>query len=128
MQALVRKRMESVTNPGVTDRVIHNLGYFEKPTDDWGDAFVLRVCSIIRKSTYTNVSVVDMAVSEVSRVTNMMNGSIPSTDTYVSVNDDRTFNLGVEVTTLYKKQNDKVRPVNRPHELGLKPEGVENWN
>ena len=50
-----------------------------------------------------------------------------STDTYVSVNDNRIFDLGTEVTTLYKKNKDKVRPVNRPHELALKPEGVENW-
>ena len=49
------------------------------------------------------------------------------TDTYVLVNDNRIFDLGGEVATLYKKKKDKVKPVKKPHKLGLKPEGVENW-
>ena len=68
----------------------------------------------------------DVPVSGVSRLTNITNGSIPSTDTYVSVNNNRIFDLGGEVTTLYRKKKDKVGLVNRPHEMGLKPEGVEN--
>ena len=127
MQELVGKRVESVTNPGVADGVINNLGYFEKQTDDWGDAFVLGVRGIMGKSTDTYVSVVDMPVSGVSRLTNITNDGIPSIDTYVLVNDSRIFDLGGEVETLYKKKKDKVRPVNKPHDLGLKPEGVENW-
>ena len=132
MQELVGKRVESVTNSGVADGVINNLGYFEKQTDDLGDAFVLGVRGIMGKSTDTYVSVVDMPVSGVSRLTNITNGSIPSTDTYVlvdsrrvnggdsngdvkaltntyvSVNNDRIFDLGGEVATLYKKKKDKV--------------------
>ena len=127
MQELVGKRVESVTNPGVVDGVINNLGYFEKQTDDWGDAFVLGVYGIMGKSTDTYMSVVDMPVSGVSRLANITNDGIPSIDTYVLVNDSRIFDLGGEVATLYKKKKDKVRPVNKPHDLGLKTEGVENW-
>ena len=55
------------------------------------------------------------------------NGDVKAlTNTYVSVNDDRIFDLGGEVATLYKKKKDKVRPVDKPHDRGLKPEGVEN--
>jgi hypothetical protein len=32
-----------------------------------------------------------------------------------------------EVLTLYKKKADKVRPVNQPHEGGLRPGGKGNW-
>ena len=32
-----------------------------------------------------------------------------------------------EVLTLYKKKADKVRPVSRPHEGGLRPGGKGNW-
>ena len=28
---------------------------------------------------------------------------------------------------MYKRKKDKVKPVNRPHKEGLKPEEVENW-
>ena len=45
------------------------------------------------------------------------------TDIYMSDNANRIFDLGTEVSTLYKKKKDKVRPVNQPHELGVKPEG-----
>ena len=151
MQSLVVKRMESVTNSRVAGRVINNLDYFEKLRDDWGDACVLEVCGIMGKSTDTYVLVMDMLVSGVSKLTNIMNGSIPSTDTYVlvdnrqvsgrdsngdekaltnmymSVNDDRICNLDGKVVTLYKKKKDKLRPVNKSHDRGLKPEGVENW-
>ena len=37
------KRAKSVAIPGATDEVFNKLGYFERQTDDWGDAFVLRV-------------------------------------------------------------------------------------
>ena len=79
------------------------------------------------KSTDMYVLVIDMLVSRVSRLTNINIGSIPYTDMYMSVNDVRIFDLGGEVTTLYKNKKDKIRQVNRPHELGLKPEGVEKW-
>ena len=36
-------------------------------------------------------------------------------------------NFFLHADTLYKKKKDKVRPVNRPHSGGLKPEGDENW-
>ena len=62
MQELVGKREESVTNLGVADGVINNLGYSEKQTNEWGDAFVLGVCGIMGESTNTYVSV-DMPVS-----------------------------------------------------------------
>ena len=150
MQSLVVKRMESVTNSRVAGRVINNLGYFEKLTDDWGDACVLQLCSIMGKSTDTYMLVLDMLVSGVSKLTNITNGSLPSTDTYalvdnsqvsgrdsdrdvetltniyMLVNDDRICDLDGEVVTLYKKKKDKVRPVNKSHDQGLKPEGVEN--
>ena len=32
-----------------------------------------------------------------------------------------------EVSTLYKKKPDKVKPVNLPHPGGMKPEGTKNW-
>ena len=32
-----------------------------------------------------------------------------------------------DVMTLYKKKADKVRPVNQPHEGGLKPGGRSDW-
>ena len=32
-----------------------------------------------------------------------------------------------DVSTLYKKKADKVKPVNLPHKGGLKPEGREDW-
>ena len=40
------KRAKSVAIPGATDEVFNKLGYFERQTDDWGDAFVLRVQEI----------------------------------------------------------------------------------
>ena len=55
--------MESVANWGIGNKVINNLCYLEKQTDDWGHVFVLRVCGIMGKSTDTYVSVVDMPVS-----------------------------------------------------------------
>ena len=61
------------------------------------------------------------------RVTDTSNGT--STDTYVSVKEDGSLSLNSfgEINTLYKRKKDKVKPVNRPHKEGLKPEGVENW-
>ena len=85
MQALVRKRMESITNAGVADRAINNLCYFEKQTDDWGDAVILGVYRIMGKSTDTYMKVMDMPVSGVSGLTNTTNGSVSSTDMYVLV-------------------------------------------
>ena len=37
------KRTKSVAIPAATDEVFNKLGYFERQTDDWGDAFMLRV-------------------------------------------------------------------------------------
>ena len=41
------------------------------------------------------------------------------TDMYMSVIDDRIYDLGGEVATLYKEKKDKVRPVNKPQDRGL---------
>ena len=61
------KRAKSVAITGATDEVFNKLGYFERQTDDWGDAFVLRVQEV---------------------VTDTSNGT--STDTYVSVKEDES--------------------------------------
>ena len=53
VQTVVGKRAESVANPRVTDGEISNLGYFERQTDDWGDAFVLRIQEIETTPTVT---------------------------------------------------------------------------
>jgi len=37
------------------------------------------------------------------------------------------FNGTWEVSTLYKKKADKVKPVDLPHPGGMKPEGTKNW-
>ena len=52
-----------------------------------------------------------------------------STDTYVSCKEDESLSLNsyVEINTLYKRKKDKVKPVNRPHKEGPKPEEVEKW-
>ena len=92
------KRAKSVAIPGATDEFFNKLGYFERQTDDWGDAFVLRVQEV-------------------------------ATDTYVSVKEDESLSLNSygEINTSYKRKKDKVKPVNRQHKEGPKPEGVEDW-
>ena len=40
----------------------------------------------------------------------------------------RCLRQSAEVLTLYKKKADKVRPVSRPHEGGLRPGGKGNWH
>ena len=73
------KRAKSVAIPGATDEVFNKLGYFERQTDDWGDAFVLRVQEV---ATDTYVSVESERATD-RRVTDTSNGT--ATDTYVSV-------------------------------------------
>ena len=122
------KRAKLVAIPGATDEVFDKLGYFERQTDDCGDAFVLRVPEVatdtyvsVESERATNMRLTDM------RLTDTLNGT--STDTYVSVKEDESLSLNSygEINTLYKRKKDKVNPVNRPHKEGLKPEGVENW-
>ena len=48
------KRAKSVAIPGGTDEVFNKLGYFERQTDDWGDACVLRVQQVAT-DTYMSV-------------------------------------------------------------------------
>ena len=117
------KRAKSVAIPGGTDKVFNKLGYFERQTDDWGDAFVLRVQEVAT-DTYMSVES-DRAMN--MRLTDTSNGT--STDMDVSVKEDESLSLNSygEINTLYKRKKDKVKPVNRPHKAGLKPEGVENW-
>ena len=47
----------------------------------------------------------------------------------MSVTKDKSLSLNSygEINTLYKRKIHKVKPVNRQHNEGLKPEGVENW-
>ena len=114
------KRAKSVAIPGAPDKVFNKLGYFERQTADWGDAFVLRGQKV---ATDTYVSVETEKGTEI-RLTNSSNGI--STDMYVSVKENAslTLNWYGEINTLYKRTKDKVKPVNRPHKEGLKPEGV----
>ena len=126
MQTVVGKRAESVANPGVTDGEISNLGYFERQTDDWGDAFVLRNQEIETTPTVTYVTVDEP-------LTKPSNDNVYPTVMYVTVGSRALSNDGFsvssygEIDTLYKKKKDKVRPVNKPHKQGLKLEGIENW-
>ena len=122
------KRTKSVAIPAATDEVFNKLGYFERQTDDWGDAFMLRVREVatdtyvsLESERVTNMRVTDM------RLTNTSNGT--STDTYVSVKEDESLSLNSygEINTSYKRKKDKVKPVNRQHKEGPKPEGVEDW-
>ena len=117
------KRAKSVAIPGATDEVFNKLGYFERQTDDWGDAFMLRVQEV---ATDMYMSVESERVTDM-RLTDTSNGTL--TDTYVSVKEDDSLSLNWygEINILYKRKKDKVKPVNRPHKEGLKPEGVENW-
>ena len=117
------KRAKSVAIPGASDEVFNKLGYFDRQTDDWGDAFVLRVQEV---ATDTYVSVESERATDM-RATDTLGGT--STDTYVSVKEDESLSLNSygEINTLYNRKKDIVKPVNRPHKEGLKPEGVENW-
>ena len=117
------KRAKSVAIPGATDEDFNILGYFERQTHYWGDDFVLRVQEV---ATDTCVSVESERVT-VMRSTDTSNGTW--IDTYMSVKEDESLSLNSygEINTLYKRKKDKVKPVNRPHKEGLKPEGVENW-
>ena len=118
-----RKRAKLVAIPGATDEVFNKLGYFERQTDDWGDAFMLRVQEV---ATDTYVSVERERVTDI-RLTDTSNGTW--TDTYLSVKEDESLSLNSyrEINTLYKRKKDKVKPVHRLHKEGLQPEGVENW-
>ena len=128
-----RKIAKSVPIPGATDEVFNKLRYFERQTDDWGDAFVLRVqevatdtyVSVVSERT-TDMRVTDMRLTDI-RLTDTSNRTL--TDTYVSVKEDGSLSLNSygKINTLYKRKKDKLKPVNRPHKEGLKPEGVENW-
>ena len=60
------KRTKSVAIPGATDEVCNQLGYFERQTDNWGDAFVLRVQEVAT-DTYVSVDserVTDMKLTD----------------------------------------------------------------
>ena len=78
------KRAKSVAIPGATDEVFNKLGYFERQTDDWGDAFVLRVQEV---ATDMYMSVESERATNM-RVTDTSNGA--STDTYMSVKEDES--------------------------------------
>ena len=47
----------------------------------------------------------------------------------VSVKEDESLSLNSygEINPLYRGKKDKVKPVNRPHQEGLKPKGVGKW-
>ena len=80
------KRAKPVAIPGATDKVFNKLGYFKRQTDDWGDAFVLRVQEV---ATDTYMSVESERATDM-RVTDTSNGT--STDTYMSVATSWTLN------------------------------------
>ena len=46
---------------------------------------------------------------------------------FSDVSDFLHWRYSREVLTLYKKKVDKVQPVSRPHEGGLRPGGKGNW-
>ena len=57
------RRTKSVAIPGATDEVCNQLGYLERQTDNWGDAFVLRVQEV---ATDTYVSVDSKRVTDMN--------------------------------------------------------------
>ena len=85
----------------------------------------LRIQEIKTTSTVTYVTVDE-------QLTKPSNNNVHPTVTYVTVgsralsNDGFLVSLYSEIDTLYKKKNDKVRPINKPHKQGLKPEEIEN--